>query len=89
MSKFKKGFSGCCRGRKKCFEGMVSKTAFNRGQILYRIAEMLEGRKAQFIEELTNRIVQNHRLKKRSRYLLIAWFIMQDGVISTNRYLER
>ncbi len=25
---------------------------FNRGQILYRIAEMLEGRKAQFIEEL-------------------------------------
>jgi delta 1-pyrroline-5-carboxylate dehydrogenase len=26
--------------------------AFNRGQILYRIAEMLEGRKAQFIEEL-------------------------------------
>lgn len=29
-----------------------SVTALNRGQILYRIAEMLEGRKAQFIEEL-------------------------------------
>jgi acyl-CoA reductase-like NAD-dependent aldehyde dehydrogenase len=29
------------------------KPAFNRGQILYRIAEMLEGRKSQFIEELT------------------------------------
>ena len=29
-----------------------SRVAFNRGQILYRIAEMLEGRKAQFIEEL-------------------------------------
>ncbi len=28
------------------------RSAFNRGQILYRIAEMLEGRKAQFIEEL-------------------------------------
>lgn len=27
-------------------------SAFNRGQILYRIAEMLEGRKAQFIAEL-------------------------------------
>ena len=27
------------------------RSAFNRGQILYRIAEMLEGRKAQFIEE--------------------------------------
>jgi acyl-CoA reductase-like NAD-dependent aldehyde dehydrogenase len=27
-------------------------TAYNRGQILYRIAEMLEGRRAQFAEEL-------------------------------------
>ena len=27
-------------------------TAYNRGQILYRIAEMLEGRRAQFIEEV-------------------------------------
>jgi len=30
-----------------------SRAAFNRGQILYRIAEMLEGRKIQFIDELT------------------------------------
>lgn len=30
----------------------AAKAAFNRGQILYRIAEMLEGRKAQFIDEL-------------------------------------
>lgn len=29
-----------------------SRAPFNRGQILYRIAEMLEGRAAQFIEEL-------------------------------------
>lgn len=28
------------------------RTAYNRGQILYRIAEMLETRKAQFVEEL-------------------------------------
>ena len=27
-------------------------SSLNRGQILYRIAEMLEGRKSQFIEEL-------------------------------------
>lgn len=32
--------------------GWAGKAAFNRGQILYRIAEMLEGRKAQFVEEL-------------------------------------
>jgi len=32
--------------------GWSARAAFNRGQILYRIAEMLEGRKAQFVEEL-------------------------------------
>src|SRR6476661_7924647 len=30
----------------------ASRSAYNRGQILYRIAEMLEGRTAQFIDEL-------------------------------------
>ncbi len=29
-----------------------SRAAFNRGQILYRIAEMLEGRRVQFVDEL-------------------------------------
>lgn len=37
---------------RKTFEDWSSKTAFNRSQILYRIAEVLEGRKAQFVEEL-------------------------------------
>jgi acyl-CoA reductase-like NAD-dependent aldehyde dehydrogenase len=32
--------------------GWSGRAAFNRGQILYRIAEMLEGRKAQFVDEL-------------------------------------
>jgi acyl-CoA reductase-like NAD-dependent aldehyde dehydrogenase len=32
--------------------GWAGKSAYNRGQILYRIAEMLEGRSAQFIDEL-------------------------------------
>ena len=34
------------------YGGWSARAAFNRGQILYRIAEMLEGRKAQFIDEL-------------------------------------
>lgn len=37
---------------RKAQEGWNEKSAFNRSQILYRIAEMLEGRKAQFIEEM-------------------------------------
>jgi acyl-CoA reductase-like NAD-dependent aldehyde dehydrogenase len=37
---------------RKAFGGWSGRTAYNRGQILYRIAEMLEGRRAQFVEEL-------------------------------------
>lgn len=37
---------------RSAFGGWSNRAAFNRGQILYRIAEMLEGRKAQFIDEL-------------------------------------
>src|SRR5829696_5632523 len=32
--------------------GWSGRAAFNRGQVLYRMAEMLEGRRSQFIEEL-------------------------------------
>ena len=32
--------------------GWAGATGYNRGQVLYRIAELLEGRRAQFIEEL-------------------------------------
>ena len=32
--------------------GWSSASAYNRGQVLYRIAEMLEGRKEQFVEEI-------------------------------------
>lgn len=37
---------------RKAFGGWSERAAFNRSQILYRIGEMLEGRKAQFVEEL-------------------------------------
>ncbi len=37
---------------RKAQEGWVGRTAYNRAQILYRVAEMLEGRAAQFREEL-------------------------------------
>jgi acyl-CoA reductase-like NAD-dependent aldehyde dehydrogenase len=34
--------------------GWAGATAYNRGQVLYRIAELLEGRRAQFIEEIVD-----------------------------------
>ncbi|GAB3982321.1 aldehyde dehydrogenase family protein [Actinoallomurus acanthiterrae] len=37
---------------RKAQSGWAGRTGYNRGQILYRIAEMLEGRAGQFVEEL-------------------------------------
>ncbi|TDE54686.1 aldehyde dehydrogenase family protein [Nonomuraea mesophila] len=37
---------------RKAFPGWSGRTAYNRGQILYRIAEMMEGRRAQFAAEV-------------------------------------
>jgi acyl-CoA reductase-like NAD-dependent aldehyde dehydrogenase len=39
---------------RKAFAGWSGATAYNRGQILYRIAEMLDGRRQQFIGELAD-----------------------------------
>lgn len=52
----RKDFRNAVVAARSAFGGWSSRSAFNRGQILYRIAEMLEGRKAQFIEEL---VLQN------------------------------
>jgi len=37
---------------RKAFPGWSAATAYNRGQVLYRVAEMLEGRRAQFADEV-------------------------------------
>ncbi len=34
--------------------GWAAKTAYNRGQVLYRVAELMEGRRAQFEQELAD-----------------------------------
>ncbi|MCB0768601.1 MAG: aldehyde dehydrogenase family protein, partial [Flavobacteriales bacterium] len=58
-----KVLANVCRGSRKdvrdavvaargALGGWSGRSAFNRGQILYRIGEMLEGRTAQFVQEL-------------------------------------
>ena len=37
---------------RKAFGGWSAATAYNRGQVLYRVAELLEGRRAQFTDEV-------------------------------------
>ncbi|MEO7979402.1 MAG: aldehyde dehydrogenase family protein [Sporichthyaceae bacterium] len=37
---------------RKAFPGWAAATAYNRGQVLYRVAELLEGRRSQFVDEV-------------------------------------
>ncbi|MDH4147164.1 MAG: aldehyde dehydrogenase family protein, partial [Acidimicrobiia bacterium] len=37
---------------RKAFAGWSSATAYNRGQVLYRVAEVMEGRRDQFVGEV-------------------------------------
>jgi len=48
----RKDFRNAVVAARKAQSGWQNATALNKGQILYRIAEMLEGRKDQFIKEL-------------------------------------
>lgn len=48
----RKDFRDSVVSARSAYGGWSTRAAFNRGQILYRMAEMLEGRKAQFIDEL-------------------------------------
>ena len=48
----RKDFRDAVTVARKAVDGWAGKSAYNKGQILYRIAEMLEGRKDQFVTEL-------------------------------------
>jgi acyl-CoA reductase-like NAD-dependent aldehyde dehydrogenase len=41
------------RAARKAAQGWADKTAMNRGQVLYRVAELMEGRREQFVAEVT------------------------------------
>lgn len=57
----RKDFRNAVVAARKAFDGWSSRSAYNRGQILYRIGEMMEGRKDQFVREL---ISQGYSRKK-------------------------
>jgi acyl-CoA reductase-like NAD-dependent aldehyde dehydrogenase len=46
----KKDLRDAVRAAREAFPKWAGMTAYNRGQILYRVAEMMEGRRAQFTE---------------------------------------
>jgi acyl-CoA reductase-like NAD-dependent aldehyde dehydrogenase len=48
----RKDLRDAVRAARKAFEGWADKTAMNRGQVLYRVAELMEGRRDQFVAEV-------------------------------------
>jgi acyl-CoA reductase-like NAD-dependent aldehyde dehydrogenase len=48
----RKDLRDAVRAARKAFPGWAAKTAMNRGQVLYRVAELMEGRRDQFIAEV-------------------------------------
>jgi acyl-CoA reductase-like NAD-dependent aldehyde dehydrogenase len=40
------------KAARSAFPGWAGRTAFNRGQVVYRVAEVLEGRRVQFVDEV-------------------------------------
>jgi acyl-CoA reductase-like NAD-dependent aldehyde dehydrogenase len=48
----RKDIRDAVRAARAAFSGWAARTAFNRSQILYRIAELMEGRRDQFIAEV-------------------------------------
>jgi acyl-CoA reductase-like NAD-dependent aldehyde dehydrogenase len=48
----KKDVRDAVRTARGAVGGWAGKTAMNRGQVLYRVAELMEGRRAQFVEEV-------------------------------------
>lgn len=60
----RKDFRNAVVAARKAFHGWSSTSAYLRGQILYRIAEMLEGRSAQFVSELRLQGAGNRQAKR-------------------------
>ena len=60
----RKDFRDAAVAARGAVSGWAGRAAFNRSQILYRMAEMLEGRKTQFIEELVRQDATRAKAEK-------------------------
>jgi len=60
----RKDLRDAVRAARTAFPGWAGRTAMNRGQILYRAAEMLDGRAAQFVELLGGGVRARRELER-------------------------
>ena len=83
----RKDFREAVRAARAAQLPWASRTAYNRGQILYRVAEMLESRKTEFVELLKS-IGVNSRSATREIEDSIQRWVWYAGQTSTVRYWD-
>jgi acyl-CoA reductase-like NAD-dependent aldehyde dehydrogenase len=66
----RKDFRDAVAAARKAFDGWAKKTAYLRGQILYRAAEMLQRRAGELVEEITRST--GHSARKAQREVTLA-----------------
>src|SRR2546425_12417646 len=58
----RKDLRDAVQAARRAFPNWSGKTGYNRGQILYRIAEMLEQRRDEFVSEIARSTGRSHEL---------------------------
>ena len=90
----RKDFREAVVAARKAQPAWAAKSAYNRGQILYRVSEMLEGRKSQFIDEMmlqgaTKQEAENEILLSIDRVLYYAgWSDKYQQIFSSVNPVE-
>src|SRR5688572_26442113 len=81
----RKDFRDAVVSARGAFSGWSGRAAFNRGQILYRMAEMLEGRKAQDEEEV---MLQDKSRTKADKEVNLSIGRVSDYAVSCVNYKQ-
>ena len=87
----RKDFRDAVVAARSAFSGWSSRAAFNRGQILYRMAEMLEGRKAQFIDELMQQDASKSKAEKEVNLAIdrLIYYAAKEGTRLQAQLVQR
>lgn len=69
----RKDLRDAVRAARSAQAGWAGRTAYNRGQILYRVAEVMEGRRSQFAEELRRCGVEARAARREVERAIDRW----------------
>jgi acyl-CoA reductase-like NAD-dependent aldehyde dehydrogenase len=70
----RKDLRDAVRAARAAWKGWAGATAYNRGQVLYRVAELMEGRRAQFVDELGRSGGSHAKREVRAAIDRLVWY---------------